>query len=87
MQPVPSTGWRSPFEPEASCLKFLEPPFSSKILYVLDERVPRSQKRCFVTLLVAVVPSMSKEDIEIKIVFCAKVLRAGTLAVKLSRIE
>ena len=87
MQPVPSTGWRSPFEPEACCLKFLEPPFSSKILYVLDERVPRSQKRCFVTLLVAIVPSMSKEDIEIKIFFSAKVLRAGTQAVKLGCIE
>ncbi|MCY0725572.1 hypothetical protein OVW19_27935, partial [Klebsiella pneumoniae] len=77
MQPVPGTGWRSLFEPEACRLKFLEPPFSSKILYVLDERVPHSQKRGFVTLLVAVVPSMSQKDIEIKVFFSAKVLRAG----------
>ena len=87
MQPVPSTGWRSLFELEAHCLKLLEPPFSSKILYVLDERVPRCQKRVLVTLLITVVPSMSEEEIEIEVLFSAKVLRAGAYAVKLTGIE
>ena len=77
MQPVPGTGWRSLFEPEAHRLKLLKPPFSSKILDVLDERVPRCQKRVLVTLLITVVPSMSEEAIEVKIFFSAKVARAG----------
>ena len=77
MQPVPNTGWRSLFELEAHCLKLLEPPFASKILYVLNERVPRCLKRVLVTLLITVVPSMSEEDIEVKIFFSAKVARAG----------
>ena len=87
MQTVPGTGWRSLFELEAYRLKLLKPPFSSNILDVLDERVPRCQKRVLVTLLVTMVPSMSKKDIEIEVLFSAKVARAGIQAMKLGRIE
>ena len=77
MQPVPSTGWRSLFKLEAYRLKLLKPPFSPKVLNILDEGIPRRQKRVLVTLLIAVVPSMSEEDIEVEILFSAKVARAG----------
>ena len=78
MQPVPCTGRRSLFELEAVRIKFLKPSFSSKILDILDERVSRRQKRGFVTLLVAIVPSMLKESIEVKVFFSAEVPRAET---------
>ena len=87
MQPVPSTGWRSLFKLDAYRFKFLKPSFTSKILDILDERVPRRQTRVLVTLLVPVVPSMLKASIEVKIFLSVKVLRAGTQAVKLTRIE
>ena len=78
MQPVPCTGWRSIFELEAYRLKLLKPPFSSKILDILDEGVSRCQKRVLVTLLVAIIPSMPKEGIEIEVFFSTEVTRAGT---------
>ena len=87
MQPVPCTGWRSLLKLGAHRFKFLEPSFSSKIIDVLDERFPRRQKRVLVTLFVTVVPSMSEKDIEIKVFFSARVLRAKTQTVKLTRVE
>ena len=85
MQPVSCTGWRLLFKLEAYRLNFLEPRFSSKILYILDERVPHRQKRGLITLLVTVVASTLKESIEIKLFIIAKVLRAGIQAMEVTR--
>ena len=87
MQPVPCTGWRSLFKLDAYRFKFLKPSFSSKILDILDERVPRCQMRYLVTLLVVIIPSMPKEGMEMEVFLSAKVARAGTQAVMLIRIE
>ena len=75
------------FKLEAYRFKFLQPSFSSNIFDILDERVPRCQKRVLITLLAALVPSMLKKSIEVKIFFYAKVPRTEGLAMKLACIE
>ena len=79
--------WNALLKLNAHRIKFLKPRFSSKILEVLDERVPRRQKRGLVTLLGTVALSMLKEIIEIEVFYTAKVFRAETQIVKITRIE
>ena len=68
------------FKPNTSCVKFLKPGFPPNAFNIVDKRVPGLQQRVFVSLVVAAIPSMLKEIIEVKVLFSAKVVRADIKA-------
>ena len=61
----------------ASCSQFVEPSLAANILNVADERISRLHQRELVSLAVAVVPSMSDEDIDVKFMLSAIISRTG----------
>ena len=61
----------------ASCRKFVQPSATANILGVADKRLTRLIQRELVSFVVAVVPSMSEKDIDIKIMISAISLRTG----------
>ena len=61
----------------ASCSKFVQPSLAANNINVADERIPRLHQRELASLVVAVVPSMSEEDIDVKFMFSAIIARTG----------
>ena len=59
----------------ASCSKFVQPSLAANNINVADERIPRLHQRELTSLVVAVVPSMSENDIDVKLIFSAMILR------------
>ena len=70
-----STGWRLLFKPIESCNKFVQPSLLANIFDVADERVLRLRKRNFVSVAVAMVPSMSDKDIDVVLMLSVIVFR------------
>ena len=60
------TSHRFLFKPFASCIKFVESGFMTNVIDIGDKQVPRLHQRELVSLSVAVVPSMSEKDIDVK---------------------
>ena len=75
MQFVSSTGNRLLFTLIASCIKFIEPGITTNVLDVGDKRVPRLRQRVFVSVVIAVIPSMSEEDVDVKTMLSAIIYR------------
>ena len=65
------------FKLAARSIKFVQPRLAANILNVADERISRLHQRELVSLAVAVVPSMSDEDIDVKFMLSAIISRTG----------
>ena len=61
----------------ASWSKSVQPSLAVNILNVADERISLLHQRELVSLAVAVVPSMSDEDIDVKFMLSAIISRTG----------
>ena len=77
MQFVSSNGYRLLFKRAASCIKFVESGFMTNVIDVGDKRVPRLHQSDLVSLSVAVVPSMSGKNIDVKLMLSAIISRTG----------
>ena len=75
MQFKESTGWRLLFKPIASCNKFVQPNLAANIFDDADKRVLRLHQRTFVSVVVAVVPSMSEKEIDVVLMLSAIIFR------------
>ena len=65
------------FKPVASNIKVVQPRLSPNSQNVDDKCSPRLNQRELVSLSVAVVPSMSEKDIDIKFMLSAIIYRTG----------
>ena len=77
MQFVPSTGLPIPFKPVPSEVKFVQRSLAANIRDIADERTSLLRQIDLVSVVVAVRPSVSEKDIDVKIMLSAIVSRTG----------